>query len=183
MDVGYYAPAARTTLNHRVLVCLSQSQLAQSPSSSPSTPSLGIGGCAPPPGCGSPKNPATFGVVRGEVWCWPDLQASGLCSSSAMANEKMKEGRASPTPHAVALGHQRPRCRGAWQRRLLCVATATPQSRHSNAQRRHRWALLPLCRLKVFSQATATLPLRCHGVGSRLSLNMEPGANGHPGGS
>ena len=60
MDVGYYAPAARTTLNHRVLVCLSQSQLAQSPSSSPSPPSLGIGGCAPPPGCGYPRNPATF---------------------------------------------------------------------------------------------------------------------------
>ena len=38
----------------RVLVCLSQSQLAQSPSSSPSPPSLGIGGCAPPPGCGYP---------------------------------------------------------------------------------------------------------------------------------
>ena len=66
MDVGYYAPAARTTLNHRVLVCLSQGQLAQSPSPSPSTPSLGIGGCVPPPDCGYPKIPATFGAVRGE---------------------------------------------------------------------------------------------------------------------
>jgi len=95
----------------------------------------------------------------------------------------MKEGRASPTPHAVALGRQRPRCGGARQRRLLCVATATPQSRRGNAQRRRRWALPPLRRLKVFSQATAMLPLRRHGVGSRLSLNMEPGADGHPGGS
>ena len=95
----------------------------------------------------------------------------------------MKEGRASPTPHAVALGCQRPQCGGARQRRLLCVATATPQSRRGNAQRRRRWAPPPLRRLKVFSQATAMLPLRRHGVGSRLSLNMEPGADGHPGGS
>ena len=95
----------------------------------------------------------------------------------------MKEGRASPTPRAVALGHQRPRCGGARQRRLLCVATATPRSRRSNAQRRRRWAWLPLRRLKVFSQATATLPLRWHAVGSRLSLNVEPGADGRPGGS
>src|SRR6185503_15676878 len=104
-------------------------------------------------------------------------------SSSATTNEKMKEGRASPTPCAVTLGHQRPRPDGARQRRLLCVATATPQSRRGNAQRRRCCALLPLRRLKVFSQATATLPLRWHGVGSRLSLNMEPGADGHPGGS
>ena len=46
----------------------------------------------------------------------------------------MKEGRASPTPHAVALGCQRPRCGGARQQRLLCVATATPQSRRGGAQ-------------------------------------------------
>ena len=50
-------------------------------------------------------------------------------------------------------------------------------------KRRRRSALPPLRRLKVFSQATATLPLRRHGVGSRLSLNMEPEADGHPGGS
>ena len=67
----------------------------------------------------------------------------GLCSSSATANKKMKEGRVSPTPHAVALGHQRPRCGGARQRRLLCVATATPQSRRGSAQWGRRWALLP----------------------------------------
>ena len=183
MDVGYYAPAARTTLDRVFLCACLSARLAQSPSTSPSTPSLGIGGCVPPPGCGYPKNPATFGAVRGEVRRWLDLQASGLCSSSATANEKMKEGRVTPTPHAIAPARQRPRSGGARQWRLLCVATATPQSRRGNAQRRRRWALPPLCRLKVFSQATATLSLRWHGVGSRLSLNMEPGADGHPGGS
>ena len=183
MDVGYYAPAARTTLNRVFLCACLRARSAQSPSNSLSTPSLGIGGCAPSPGCGSPKNPTTFGAVRGEVWCWLDLQASGLCPSSATANEKMKEGRATPTPHAMAPARQHPRCGGARQQRLLCVATATPQSRRGNAQRRRRWALPPLRRLKVFSQATATSPLRWHGVDSRLSLNMEPGADGHPGGS
>ena len=157
MDVGYYAPAARTTQDRVFLCACLRARSAQSPSTFPSTPSLGIGGCAPPPGCGSPKNPATFGVVRGEVWCWPDLQASGLCSSSATANEKMKEGRVTPTPHAMAPVRQHPRSGGARQRRLLFVATATPQSRRGGAQRRRRWALLPLRRLKVFSQATATL--------------------------
>ena len=183
MDVGYYAPAARTTLN-RVFLCACLSvRLAQPPSPSPSTPSLGIGGCAPPPGCGYPRNPAIFGAVRGEVRRWLDLQASGLCSPSATANLKMKEGGAPLTPHAMAPALRRPRCGGARQRRLLCVATATPQSRRSSAQRRRRCALPLLRRLKVFSQATATPPLRWHGVGSRLSLNMEPGADSHPGGS
>ena len=111
-----------------------------------------------------------------------DLRLLGSCSSSATTNEKMKEGRASPTPRAVTLGHQRQRPDGARQRRLLCVATATPQSRRYGAQRKRRWALIPLRRLKVFSQATVMLPLRRYGVGSRLSLNMEPGADGHPGG-
>jgi len=95
----------------------------------------------------------------------------------------MKEGRATLTPHALAPTLQRLWCRSARQRRLLCVATATPQSRRSSAQRRRRCALPLLRRLKVFSQATATPPLRWHGVGSRLSLNMKPGADGHPGGS
>ena len=127
--------------------------------------------------------PQHFGAVRGEVRRRLDLQASGLCSSSATTNLKMKEGRATLTPPVLAPAQQRPRCGGARQRRLLCVATATPRSRRSGAQRRRRWALLPLRRLKVFSQATATPPLRWHGVGSRLPLNMEPGADGHPGGS
>ena len=183
VDVGYYAPAARTTLNRVFLCACLSARLAQSPSTSPSTPSLGIDGCVPPPGCGYPRNPTTFGAIRGEVRRRLDLRASGPCSSSATTSEKMKEGRATLTPRAMALGHQRPRCGGARQRRLLCVATATPQSRRGSAQRGRRWALLPLRRLKVFSQATATPPLRWHGVGSRLSLNMEPGADSHPGGS
>ena len=112
--------------------------------------------------------------------CWLDLQASEaeliLCNS----DEKMMRGMAAPTPHVIAPRQQRPRCGGARQRRLLCVATATPQSRCSGAQRRR-----PLCvtlqtlprRLKVFSQATTRTPLWRHGVGSRLSLNMKPGAD------
>ena len=35
----------------------------------------------------------------------------------------------------------------------------------------------PLRWLKVFSQATTRTPLRRHGVGSRLSLNVKPGAD------
>ena len=127
------------------------------------------------------ETPRHFGAVRGEDRRWLDLQASGLRSPSATANLKMKEGTL--TPHAMAPALRRPRCGGARQRRLLCVATATPQSRRSSAQRRRRCAPLLLRRLKVFSQATATPPLRWHDVGSRLSLNMEPGADGHPGGS
>jgi len=43
-----------------VLVCLSPSKISPiAKSISPSAPSLGIGGCAPPPGCGYPRNPAT----------------------------------------------------------------------------------------------------------------------------
>ena len=183
MDVGYYAPAARTTLDRVFLCAYLSARLAQLPSTSPSPPSLGIGGCAPPPGCGYPRNPTTFGAVRGESGAGWIFRLLGPCSSFATANEKMKEGRASPTPRAVALGHQRPRPDGARQQRLLCVATATPQSRRDGAQRKRRWALIPLRRLKVFSQATVMLPLRRYGVGSSLSLNMEPGADGHPGGS
>ena len=59
MDVGYYAPAARTTLDRVFLCACPRARLAQSPSTFPSTPSLGIGGCVPPPGCGYPRNPAT----------------------------------------------------------------------------------------------------------------------------
>ena len=87
--------------------------------------------------------PQHFGAVRGEVRRRLDLRASGPCSSSATTSEKMKEGRATLTPRAMALGHQRPRCGGARQRRLLCVATATPQSRRGSAQWGRRWALLP----------------------------------------
>ena len=50
VDVGYYAPAARTTLDRVFLCACLSARLAQSPSTSPSTPSLGIGGCVPPPG-------------------------------------------------------------------------------------------------------------------------------------
>ena len=159
MDVGYYAPAARTTLDRVFLCAYLRARSAPSPSTSPSTPSLGIGGCVPPPGCGYPRNPTTFGAVRGEEsgagWIFRLL---GPCSSSATMNKKMKEGRASPTPHAVALGRQRPRCDGARQLRLLCVATATPQSRHGGARGRRLLRAAP----------------RHPSVGSRFSLKQRP---------
>jgi len=71
----------------------------------------------------------------------------------------MKSGTASPTLHALAPRQQCPRCGGARQRRLLCVATATPQSRHGGAQGRRL-----LC-----------ITLRHLSVGSRFSLKQPPG--------
>ena len=65
-----------------------------------------------------------------------------------------------PAPHALTPRQQRPRCGGARQQRLLCVATATPQGRHDGAQGRRL--------LRV--------ALRYPGVGSRFSLKQPPGA-------
>jgi len=65
---------------------------------------------------------------------------------------------ASPTPHAPTPRRQCPRCGGARQRRLLCVATTTPQSRHGRAQGRRL--------LRV--------TLRHLSVGSRFSLKQRP---------
>ena len=67
-----------------------------------------------------------------------------------------------PAPHALTPRQQRPRCGGARQRRLLCVATTTPQGRHDGAQ---GWRLLRVA-------------LRYPGVGSRFSLKQPPGAPG-----
>ena len=75
-------------------------------------------------------------------------------------DEKMKSDTASPTPHALTPRQQCPRCGGAWQRRLLCVAAATPQGRHDGTQGRR------LLRVS----------LRYPGVGSRFSLKQPPGA-------
>ena len=83
---------------------------------------------------GTLKSPRHLAPTVGGVRRWLDLQVSGLCSSSATANEKMKEGSLTPTPHVMAPARQRPRCGGARQQRLLCVATATPQSRRGGAQ-------------------------------------------------
>jgi len=69
VDVGYYAPAARTTLDRVFLCACLRARLAQSPSTFPSTPSLGIGGCVPPPGCGYPKNPATSTFLELRGFC------------------------------------------------------------------------------------------------------------------
>ena len=69
VDVGYYAPAARTTLDRVFLCACPRARLAQSPSTFPSTPSLGIGGCVPPSGCGYPRNPAII-VNLGLTLCY-----------------------------------------------------------------------------------------------------------------
>ena len=61
-------------------------------------------------------------------------------------------------PHVTTLRHQRPRCGGARQRRLLCVATATPQSRHGGARGRRLLHIAP----------------RHPSVGSRFSLKQRP---------
>ena len=139
MDVGYYAPAARTTLNHRVLVCLSQSQLAQSPSSSPSPPSLGIGGCAPPPGCGYPRNPATF---RRRPW---GRQALAGSSASGfvfiLCNDKREdEGRQGVT-HAPCRDDGSPTPTTRWR-----TTAASVVRRHGNTTEsaRRRTAKAPL---------------------------------------
>ena len=56
MDVGYYAPTARTTLTPRVFLCsCSLGRPAESLSASPSTHPLGLDGCTTSPGCGSPQ--------------------------------------------------------------------------------------------------------------------------------
>jgi len=157
-----------------------QARSAKSLSTFPSTPPLGLGGCVPPPGCGYPKKPTTFGAVRGdECKRWLDLQASEAELILCNGDEKMKRGMASPTPHATAPRRRCPRCGGAWQRRLLCVATATPQNRRGGARRRHPLCvtLQHLCVGSRFSQATTRVSLWRYGVGSRLSLNMKPRAD------
>jgi len=68
-----------------------------------------------------------------------------------------------------------------------CTAAAPAMRCHCNTSEPTRWRAAetpavrhpttPLRRLKVFSQATTRAPLRRHGVGSRLSLNMKPGAD------
>jgi len=70
----------------------------------------------------------------------------------------MKRGMVAPTPHITTLWHQRPRCDGARQRRLLCVATATPQSRHGGARGQRLLRAAP----------------RHPSVGSRFSLKQRP---------
>ena len=72
----------------------------------------------------------------------------------------MKRGTVSPTPHALTPRQQCPRSGGARQRRLLCVATTTPQSRHGGTQGRRL--------LRV--------TLRHLSVSSRFSLKQSPGA-------
>jgi len=69
------------------------------------------------------------------------------------------------TAAAPVVRHHYDTSEPAWWR-----ARATPAARQPAT---------PQCRLKVSSQATTRVPLRRHGVGSRLPLKMEPGADGH----
>ena len=137
VDVGYYAPTARTTLNPRVFLCsCSLGRPAESLSAFLSTHPLGLGGCTTPPGCGSPQT-TTFGAIRGDRAGVGQISAHLQASEAELIlcndDEKMKRGMASPTPHAPAPRRQCPRCGGAQQRCLLCVATTTPQSRRGGA--------------------------------------------------
>jgi hypothetical protein len=95
---------------------------------------------------------------------WPDLRSSPasefeliLCNN----DEKMKGSTVSPTPHALTPRQQCPRCGGARQRRLLCVTTATPQSRRGGARGRR----------------LLHVTLRHRSVGSRFSLKQPPGVS------
>jgi len=105
----------------------------------------------------------TSGAVRGERASVGQISAHFLISEVELIlcnnDEKMKRGTAPPTPHAPTPKRQCPRCGSARQRRLMCVATTTPQSRHGGAQGR--------CLLRV--------ALRRPSVGSRFSLNQPPG--------
>ena len=69
------------------------------------------------------------------------------------------------TAAAPVVRHHYDTSEPAWWR-----ARATPAARQPAT---------PQCRLKVSSQSTTRVPLRRHGVGSRLPLKMEPGADGH----
>jgi hypothetical protein len=106
---------------------------------------------------------ATSGAVRGDRASVGQIFAHLLPYEVELIlcndDKKMKSGTASPMPHALAPRQQCPRCGGARQRRLLCVATATPQSRHGGAQGRRL--------LRV--------TLRHLSVGSRFSLKQSPG--------
>ena len=116
-----------------------------------------------PPGCGPPSRGTTSGAVRGERASVGQIFAHLLVSEVELIlcndDEKMKSGTASPTPHALAPRQQCPWCGGARQRRLLCVATATPHSRHGGAQGRH----------------LLHVTLRHPSVGSRFSLKQPQG--------
>jgi len=71
------------------------------------------------------------------------------------------------------------------ERRRTAAAPAVRRHCNTSEPARQRAAEIPAVRhpttplrwLKVFSQATTRTPLRRHGIGSRLSLNMKPGAD------
>ena len=105
----------------------------------------------------------TSGVVRGERASVGQIFAHLLASEVELIlcndDEKMKNGTASPTPHALTPRRQCPRCGDARRRRLLCVTTTTPQSRRGGAR----------------GQRLLLVTLRHLSVGSRFSLKQPPG--------
>ena len=160
MDVGYYAPAARTTLNLWSSCVLAPELDRPNRLALPRVlPSGNRWVCSATRLWVPPKAHDIWRRPWGTCKCWLDLQASEAELILCNGDEKMKRGMAAPTPHATAPRQQCPRSGGARQRRLLCVATATPQSRRGSAQRR--------CPMYV------TLQHLC--VGSRFSLKQPPG--------
>ena len=79
VDVGYYASAARTTLNPRVfLYACFMSRPEVSLGISPSNHPQGLGGCTTPPGC-SPLSRATTQLLE---WKLPSLIGLGHGTST-----------------------------------------------------------------------------------------------------
>ena len=79
VDVGYYAPAARTTLNPRVFLCAcfmgrSEVSLALPPSNHPQ----GLGGCSTPPDCGPPPKTTTYFFYSTSIWYYKSLTWNNL---------------------------------------------------------------------------------------------------------
>ena len=137
-----------------------------------------------PPGCGPHSRATTSGAVHGDRASVGQISAHFLISEVELIlcnnDEKMKKGTTPLAPHAPTPKRQCPRCGGAWQRRLLCVATTTPQSRHSSAQGRHQLRVA-LCHSSVGSRFSLKQPLgvsrggtaSARGFLSRWSLEPE----------
>jgi len=165
VDVGYYAPAARTTLN-AVCSCVLAPGLDRPNSLAllRVLPLREYAGAFRHPAVGTPKSlqhlAPSVGMCPSIGQIFAHLLASKVELILCNDNEKMEGGTVLPAPQALTPRQQLPRCGGARQRGLLCVATTTPQGRHDGAQ---GWRLLRVA-------------LRYPDVGSRFSLKQPPGA-------
>ena len=137
-----------------------------------------------------PSRATTSGAVRGERASVGQISDHFLVSEVELilCNNDEEDEEGNGTTCAACPDTEATVSSARWR-----TAAAPAVRRHHDTSEPARWgagatpvACRPApshCRLKVFSQATAMLPLRRHDVGSRLSLNMEPVADGHPGGS